>query len=354
MFKHKIRSKKQLPKFGRTKKDAIQPRVNIFELIDALPKKVESFLPFNDYQENILFAENCLTFLQYHNKEILQNVSFKINEDTIETFTGRLVGFITSLGYTIGYSEEEDYHIANKGEISILFDIPFSEMWYIVEAKYLDRIENENLKIGYAKLLENMSSVCEDSALNSDYDDEVDTPIPFILEIYLENECEDDDEESDHQRRFEVEQYLEHSKGVVERYKNYKNQDIKNFYDGVVTSEKEAKLKEIIQQGLESINFNSIHWFANNSLECNDDCLIRYETFFRLAIDYNNQFEEENINYLEQDCNNNGYSTPSGYWLVSNGNVKLETSQENVDAFVNCCKYIEVLTTFLTNEYNNE
>lgn len=353
MFKHKIRSKKQLPKFGRTKKDAIQPRVNIFELIDTLPKKVESFLPFNDYQENILFAENCLTFLQYHNKEILQNVSFKINEDTIETFTGRLVGLITSLGYTIGYSEEEDYHIANKGEISILFDIPFSEMWYIVEAKNLDRIENENLKIGFAKLLENINSVCENGALHCDYEDDTDTQIPFILEMFLENERDDDDEESDHKRRFEVDQYLEHSKGVVERYKKYKNQDIKNFYDGVVTSEKEAKLKEIIQQGLESINFNSIHWFANNSLNCNDEAMI-YENFFRVVIDYNNEFEEENINYLEEDCNNNGVCNPSGYWLVSNGDVKLETSQENVDAFVNCCKYIEVLTTFLTNEYKNE
>ena len=347
MFEDKIKSKNKLQKRNRRNTNDSVKRKNIFQLIEPVNKKLP--LITNKINDPFAFAENLLAFLKEKHFEELEKLSFNPDIDDINILASKLANLAIDLGYTIVFEEEKD--ITN--DIRILYPIRRQDfLLYVFEFCWIDDIVSEELKIGYANLLNVISDYAHLNVFEYHYQTPEDNCFDSEFQWQLEEDMfYDDNNELDEGRLQEanedVENELKRLRELKEKFTEYIHKPFSIFQDYNPTNDHEIAFKEFLLKGLK-LHYSVINKFMPDNdvyeeggVSFNESMLL----FFNCAEGVEAQWME-NLN----ERSNNGWADPMGWYSISDGKVKNMTSKEDIDQlFENFQYFIDLYDKHLNN-----
>ena len=337
MLEHKIKSKNKLQKRNHTNANDSVKRKNIFQLIEPVNKK----LPLANEKINDLFAftENLISFLQQKHSKELSDLSFNPELDDIRILAAKLINLAIDLNYTIVFEENSDI----TDDIRILYPIKRHDfLLYILEFCWIDDIVSEELKIGYANLLNVFSKHASLNVFEYNYQEPEDNCFDEEFQWQSEEEmfCDEKGEldEGQYQEALEtVEDELERLRGLKQKFTDYISKPFSIFLDYNPTNEHEIAFKEFLLKGLK-LDYGVINKFMPNN-DASEDRGVPFDESLLVFFNCNEGVEAQWMENLNERSGN-GWADPTGWYLVSDGKVKNMTSEEDINQLFENFQYI--------------
>ena len=335
MSKHKVKPANKLPKRNGKNKYDLAQRKNIFQLTENLFKEIP--LANENIKDKFAYTEKLILFLNEKHPEELFKEQFNPEMDTIQTLAGRLSNLVISLGYTIVFEE------ANEDTIRILFPIKKQDfLLYILDYSWINDIQSEELRIGYVHLLKHIGQFAYINSEQYSYLETDDNCFEQTFD-FMQDECHYLDEEGkiDEGIQQEVEENAEEElkrmRQWKERVDEYLNKDYQLFLDYNSTNINEQNFKEFIQKGM-LLDYSIITDFMP-SCDCWNDGGVSFEESLIIFFDSGMGVEEKWLEeHNEYACNE--WADPTGWYSVSSTEIKLKTTDEQINQLFDNFQYL--------------
>lgn len=336
MSEDKIKSKNKLQKRNHRSKDDSIKRKNIFQLIEPINKKLP--LITEKIIDLFAFAENLISFFQEKHPEDLLELSFNPELDDIRILAARLSNLAIDLGYTIVFDKEY-----GGNAIKILYSIRRHEfLLYVIEFNWIDEINSEELKIGYANLLHHFGKQAYINVLQYDYEEPEDNCFDAEFQWRLEEDmyCDEQgdlDEGQLQEACDDVQEQLKRLRDLKAKWFQYKSKPFSVFLDYNPINQHEIAFKNFILEGLK-IDFTIMQKFMPDN-NIYDDGGVSFEQSLLVFFDCSEGIEEEWMMNFQENSNNE-WADPMGWYSVSKGKVENMTTQKDINTMYNNFQYL--------------
>jgi hypothetical protein len=339
MLKNKIKPGKPVQVRNSKKRNDGTAPVNIFKLIDSIPKIVKSKFPFSKYAVNTKYAEALLLFCETKITEKLNALNFK-KSDTLGEFIYFLTDLILKNGFTIVYDLET---FEDTGVIDFNFEFKntkYNWHWYIMEAKSLIDISSTELQTGYAHVLKNFGNRTETSFVDHDYsslENSMYSEEAYYIESGFDDGCFDTECLTFEEYEIEI---LKPYKLLKEQYDEAVSRPLEQFYSYIPKNDKEKELKDLISYGL-TIDFSIIHRFPDDENPFGEDEeLIMYSDSFMLLCEYVSDLDQQLMEFRNDRANNCGVTNPTNYYRHIDGEIQDGPSEKEEKELTDLCEFL--------------
>lgn len=328
MSKNKKQPRKNVHQRNYTKSNGTVQKKNIFQLIAPINKirELVNIKPKN----YLVIADNMISFLQSNHPDELNKLHFSEN-DTVNDLVIALSKMIIDLKYKIVYNDDND----DDQVLRILYDInPGEWKWYVFDTVIMDKIPSEELKIGYAHFLKNLSPECWHDATRSDYTNVDDTEYESDFEIMESDErAYDEDGNFDEGMAQEVNENVSKElyrlRILKEKFNVYATDDYERFTSYIPKNDFEKEFQsfliKLIEMDYSVLNkfFPSENIYDDGGVNFSDNILIYLDTEIEVGV------EDDHFRYMNESANN-GVSEPMGWYSINNGVVEQQTSEQDI------------------------
>jgi hypothetical protein len=336
MLKNKNQSKDKLQIRNHSNRNGINQKKNIFQLIEPVPKSIPIISKYIRHKFD--FAQNLIAFLNIEHSETLLKLSFDIEKHDIDYLISELSKAIIELDYVIVFDSE-----AGNKELKIIYSVSDKEwMWYAIEYSIIDKIESEELKIGFSYLAQYISKHCYLNSLKYDYFQPDDNVFENEFDM-MSDEANYTDEEGEFDEGMIQECNEEIAKELI-RLRNWKDKFLKyiimpysSFLDYKPKNKNEKAFKEFIIKGL-TLNFEINNKFIPYH-NVYDDGGLSFEASMLMFFEMDQGVEESFFNSLEENAYNEN-SGPAGWYSVNNSIVTEMTTQKDIEDLHENFQYI--------------
>lgn len=339
MSKDNKKPRNNLQKRNYTNTNGPIQKKNIFQLIEPI-NKIREIVDIKP-QNPLVFAENIISFLQIHHPEELNKLQFSENDSAIDLVVA-LVKITIDLKYKIVYNDD------NKEDqcIRILYNINFGEWkWYLFDTVIIEKIPNEELKIGYAYFLKAFSAYCWHDATRSDYTNAEDTEYEMEFEMLGSDErAYDDDGQFDEGLAQELDEDLNKElyrlRILKEKFNIYAMAPYEQFTCYIPKNDFEKEFKEFLIQ-LIDLDYSVVGKFFPSE-NVYDDGGVSFEDSFLIYLDSEIKVgtEEEHFRSMNENANN-GVSEPMGWYSIENGIIEQKTTEQDAKDFFHVLHCLE-------------
>lgn len=351
MQKNKIKTTGKLHIRSSKKRNGIEPKQNIFQLIENIPKE-RFFVVGKTIDVAFKIAENMIAFLEQTYPDFLDTLEFDTVHDDISHLHGKLIEAINQKGHYICFPDEDEI----DGSFMILTPIDFEISWLQLNASLIRKIKNQKLRIGYAHVLKKAAKHFSIDHLSYDYESPDDSPFEFEIESFIEGVAYEKAEEKAKELgvdEYDISEFYDEEIGYEllyglkkqkDAFQKYLNQDIKEFYDYKPRTKEMRLFKEFLIEGLEHIDFNILNRFYNDE-DVYEDCIYSFSDTTMVIFEDNNDLIERYFQGLDE-ATYNGCSNPCTAIEVKNRKLYPKNTQEQVDD----CK---AMISWVDNIYND-
>lgn len=314
---------------------------NIFKLTEGFKSLYFKSCPYDEYKDNLVFAEACLSFLEAIESKKVKKLKFDPAFDDINTFIGSLVEIITGQGFFIGYNRyDTDF------PQQFMYDIPYEPQWWVLPLIYLEKIKSKALRIGYAYMIANYDRGCERSITDYSYDEsrnEETTPMDFKYEEALAY-WRKDEFLKEYVKNFEA--HKKRGKQLLNKYYKYREYPLEIFHKSRPRNEYEKELKKLITEGL-NYDYTLTYQFADNGDYENGET--SYTELHKVIAGTDDAVEKEWLDEIEEITQHHGLIVPAGYFSYDKEKgIIHQTPPEKVTQFINSLDLIERLAGHLS------
>lgn len=327
MSKNKKQPRENLQKRNHTKSNGSIQKKNIFQLIEPINKKLKSVDVKTE--KALVLAEDLILFLQTYHPEELNKLHFSEN-DSANNLIVSLIETIIDLKYKIVYNDDNEKDNVTR----ILYEINFGEWkWSLFDVVMIDKIQSEELKVGYIHFLKVLSPSCYHDATRSDYMNIDDTEYGMDFEM-MESEERAYDEEGNYDEGMaqevneEVNVELYRLRILKEKFDSYAIQPIDTFMNYIPKNDFEKEFKEFLIKliGLNYAIINKFHPSENvyndGGMSFEDSLLIYLDSEIEIGV------EVDHFSYMNESANN-GVAEPMGWYSIENGIIEQKTTEQD-------------------------
>lgn len=325
-------SKKRIPSRDYKKTNvAIKQPKSIIDLVKKIPKEVDVMSASDfGYSDLLRIAEHCAKYIKKYNPLLYKTISFE-EKDTIFKVISTLLRNIkeNNLAENVFYDKE-------KKETGFLECLDFNEVLYVIETKYLNIINNKQLKIGYAHLLEKLNTIITNSFL--DRNDDIFSP---IVEMY-----ETDDEANDEELDF-LEEHKQTIESSLKLYDKYRKELIDVFFDFKPKHKRDIDL-HICLSNLLNMDFKKV--FDVRPLLSFENEEVCFSNIFFILEDFKAPVQSEYFDCESTSITEYGINPPSCFIKIK-GNKIIDERKEQREMFSNFTKELTNLIIILDQNY---
>ncbi len=338
---------KQSKTISKTSRDKGCSKADIYELIKSVPTTINGYLPYRKNEDNILFAEYCLSFLESEYPEKIKDLKFDPVKDGLATFIEK-VAKIALETCNITSNEQDvlnDENINNPEDYSLHFIRFFSiaPHYYVLDIWELLKL-NEPLRIGYAKILEDM---VQHSCYETNIDKLFFKPESWVAEMSFEDLCGELEISAKQLNRLYEKWNLKQKE-----YQKHLKMDFKIFEDYKPRTEKLKKIKDAITK-IHKIGFGHFRNFPDHD-DVADYGMSSYHELIIPLIDRNDKFGKWLLESKESEFNNQGVSSPSTVIACGKDGVKRIHSEKDIENFRDLCHAVCEMGFLINGEIQQE
>lgn len=314
-------------------------KANIFKLGQYIKRELYSFMPYDNYNDCMRFAEACLIFLEHKHPDKLKRLKFTAETDDLSFFIGQLANTITSgcLHYIIK-NDAQDAIVRSDTDYKLEFlkSFDLDMHFYVLDVKSMWQL-NEPLRIGYAHILDQAQRMSnyESDFFMEDYDSET----------ILNGMDMNDIAEYLKKPKKEIKELFRHYRSEVEKFKVYAKKDIDIFLKYRPRSEQNKKIWECLH-AIHTLSLKPFHKFAD-SCDHYEHGMSSYSDLLIAIIDNSDDYGKYYVEDIENNFNNTGVSYPAIVVGVDNNKIVEWHKDGDITEFYDLCKNLSNLMTLL-------